>query len=107
MTWDGEERRQKADARMLNIERTVIKLEADMSVMTNAITQMSESVNKLVDLKQDFHDLKKDYDYSIMGMTREIEAIKEKMIDLSALRFFASHPKLTMLMLVGMYALTI
>lgn len=108
--WDGVERRQErreADARMLNIERTVIKLEADMSIMTNAITQMSASVTKLVDLKQDFHDLKKDYDYSIIDMTREIEAIKEKMVDLSALHFFAAHPRLTWLMLIGIYALTI
>lgn len=87
--YSGHNRRED-DQRVRRIEEAVIKLEKDMAVMTKAITDLSDSVKTLADIRVETQLLKQDYEHSrkdcynvVEKNKADIEELRQELFDLS------------------------
>jgi hypothetical protein len=76
------EDRGEDDNRIRRIEDAVVKLEKDLAVMSKAITDMSESVKILADMRIETQLLKQDYEHSKRECDSAVSEIKKNVIEI-------------------------
>ena len=88
--YEGQERRSE-DGRIRRIEDVVIKLEADMSVMTKSMTDMSDAVKTLADmrletklLQQDYEHNKKECEEAVKDVRQSVKELRTELVSVKA-----------------------